>query len=78
MCGSIVSEFQECLEGDHNQVSNISEVRVVFHLLCENVARIDDTRNLINVDIFRLMAFANHIFLEVKCLIPFEVTEALH
>ena len=40
--------------------------------------RIDDYRNVIDINILQLMAFANHIFWRFKCLIPFEVTEAAH
>ena len=65
VCGNIVTLFQERLEGDHNWASEIYEVRVVFHLFCENIAQIDDSSNVINVDIFRLMELTNHIFLEV-------------
>ena len=44
--------FQERLDGDHHRVLEISEVHGVFHFLRENVARIDDSRNVIDVDIF--------------------------
>ena len=63
VCGNIVTVFQERLEGDHHRVSEISEVRVVFHFLRENVARIDDSRNVIDVYMFRLVAFAKPYFL---------------
>ena len=65
VCGNILTVFQECLGVDHHQVSDIYEVRVVFHSPRENFARIDDSRNVINVDIFRLMEFTNHILSEV-------------
>ena len=65
MCGSIVTVFQEHLEGDHHWVYEIYEVRVIFDLFRKNAARIDDARNVIDVNIFQLMAFLNHIFLEV-------------
>ena len=57
--------LQKRLEGDHHGVSEISEVRVVFHFLRENVDRIDDSNNVVSVHIFRLMAFTDHVFLEV-------------
>ena len=52
MCGDIVTVFQERLEGNHHGVSYIYEVCVVLHLLRENVARIYDSRDVIDVDIF--------------------------
>ena len=52
VCGKIVTVFQECLEGDHHFVSEISEVCVIFHFLCENVDRIDDARNVFDLNIF--------------------------
>ena len=57
--------FQKILEGDHHGVSEISEVCVVFHLLREYVARIYDSRGVVDIHIFRLVTFANHIFSEV-------------
>ena len=65
VCGKVVTVFQKRLEGDHHGVSEISELCVVFHFLCENVARIYDSRDVINVHIFRLIAFTNHILLDV-------------
>ena len=52
VCGNIVTVFQKRLEVDHHGVSEISEVCVFFHFLCGNVARIDDSSNVIDVDIF--------------------------
>ena len=65
MCGKFVIVLQERLKRDHNRVSEISEVGVILHFLRENIAWIDNARNVFNVHIFELMAFLNHIFLEV-------------
>ena len=50
--GNIVDLFQKRLDGDHHGVSDISEVRVVFHLLQKDVARIGGSRDIIDVHIF--------------------------
>ena len=60
-----MTTFQKILEGDHHGVSKISEVCVVFHFLCEYVARIYDSRDVVNIHIIRLMKFANRILSEV-------------
>ena len=60
-----MTAFQEILEGDHHGVSEISEVCIVFHFLREYVAWIDDSRDVVNIHIFRLIKFANHIFYEI-------------
>ena len=65
VCGNRVTVSQKRLEGDHHGVSEIFEVRVVFHFIRENVDGIDDSKNMVDVQIFRLMAFANHVFSEV-------------
>ena len=65
VCGNCVTVLQKRLEGDHHGVSEISEVRVVFNFLRENVDVIDDSKNVVDVQIFRLMAFANHVFSDV-------------
>ena len=57
--------FQKSLEGDHRGVSDISEVCVVSNLLCEYVAQIYDSRDVVDIHTFRLMTFANHILSEV-------------
>ena len=58
--GNVVTVFQKSLEGDHYGVYEISEVCVVFHFLRENVARIDDSRNVIDFDL-GLVAFTKNI-----------------
>ena len=65
VCENRVTVLQKRLEGDHHGVSEISEVRVVFHFIRENVDGIDNSKNMVDVQIFRLMAFANHVFSEV-------------
>ena len=65
VCGNVVTVLHNCLEGDHHGVSEISVVCVVFYFLRENIARIDDSRDVINIHIFQLMSLANHIFSEV-------------
>ena len=65
VCGNRVTVLYKRLEGDHHGVSEIFEVRVVFHFLCENVDGIDYSKNVVDVQIFRLMAFTDHVFLEV-------------
>ena len=57
--------LQERLKRDHHGVSEISEVGVILHFLRENIAWIDNSRNVFNVHILGLMAFSNHIFSEV-------------
>ena len=52
MFGNVVTVFQKSLEGDHYGVYEISEVYAVFHFLRENVARIYDSRDVIDVHIF--------------------------
>ena len=54
MCWNIVIVFQERLKRDHHGVSEISEVGVILHFLCENIAWIDNSRNVFNVHIFGL------------------------
>ena len=43
------------MEGYHHGVFKILAVCVVFNLLRENVARVDDSRDVIDVHIFRLI-----------------------
>ena len=57
--------FQKILEGDHHGLSENSEVCVVFHFLRVYVDRIYDSRDVVDIHIFRLMTFANHILSEV-------------
>ena len=75
---NIVNVPQELLKGDHHWVSEISEVRVIFHFLRKNIAWIDYARNVFDFNIFQLMAFSYHIYRRFIYLIPFEVTEAAH
>ena len=65
MSWNIVIVLQEHLKGDNHGASEISEVGVILHLLCENIAWIDNSRNVFNVHILGFMAFSNHIFSEV-------------
>ena len=65
MCWNIVIVLQECLKIDHHEISEISEVGAILHFLRENIAWIDNSRNVFNVHILGLMAFSNHIFSEV-------------
>ena len=65
MCWKIVIVLKERLKRDHHGVSEISEVGVILHFLCENIAWIDNSWNVFNVHIFGLMAFLDHIFSEV-------------
>ena len=65
MCWKILIVLQERLKRDHHGVSEISEVGVILHFLRENIALIDNASNVFNFHIFGLMAFSNHIFLEV-------------
>ena len=58
VCWNIMIVPQEFLKGDNHWVSKISEVCVIFHFLCKNIAWVDYTRNVFNVNIFRLMAFS--------------------
>ena len=62
MLGNVVAVFQKHLEVEHRGVSDISKVRVVFHFLREDVARISDSRDVIDTYIFRLMTFAKPYF----------------
>ena len=62
MCWDIVIVLQERLKIDHHGVSEISKVGVILHFLRENIAWIDNSRNVFNVHIFGLMAFSDHIF----------------
>ena len=57
--------FQKRLEGNHHGVSEIYEACVVFHFLREDVARIYDSRDVIDVHSFQLVTSANQILLEV-------------
>ena len=63
MCWNIVIVLQESLNRDHHLVSDISELCVILHLLCKNIAWIDNARNFFNVHIFGLMAFSKTCFL---------------
>ena len=65
MCWNIVTVLQERLKRYHHGVSEIYEVGVILHFLCENIAWIDNYRNVFSVHIFGLMAFSNHTFSEV-------------
>ena len=65
MCWKFLILLQERLKIDHHGVSKISEVRVIFNFICKNVACIDYVSNVFDLNIFRLMAFSSHIFLEV-------------
>ena len=63
MCGNIVIVLQERLKRDHHGVSEIYEVVVILHFLCENIAWIDNSRNVFNIHIFGLMEFSKPYFL---------------
>ena len=65
MCWKFLILLQERLKIDHHGVSKISEVGVILHFLRENIAWIDNSRNVFNVHIFGLMEFSNHVFSEV-------------
>ena len=65
MCCHIVIVLQTRLKRDHHGFSEISEVGVILHLICENIAWIDHSRNVFNVHIFGLMELLNHILSEV-------------
>ena len=65
MCWNIVIVLQERLKRDHYGVSEISEVVVALHFLCESIDLIDIYWNMFNIHIFGLMAFSNHFFSEV-------------
>ena len=67
MCENRVTVLQKRLEGDHHGVSEISEVRVVFHFIRENVDRLVDSKNVVDIHIFGLMAFKNYVFEPSKC-----------
>ena len=58
-----MTKFQKIMEGDHHGVSDISEVCAVFHFLHEDVARIYDSRDVLNIHIFQLVTFAKTYFL---------------
>ena len=65
ICGNIVILLQERLNRDHHRVSEISEVGVMLHFFRENIAWIDNSRNVFNIHIFGLMELSNHILSRV-------------
>ena len=65
MWGNVVTILQKGLEWDHHWISEISEVCVIFHLIYEYIAWIDDVWDMLHVNIFWLITLGNHIFSEV-------------
>ena len=63
MWGKFVTILQKVLEWYNYRTSEISEVCVIFHLLCEHVAWIYDSWDIIHVKIFWLMKFAKPYFI---------------
>ena len=71
VCWNIEIIFKERLKGDHHVVSEISEVCIIFHFLRKIFAWIDYASNVFDLNIFRLMAFSNHIYRRFRFLVTF-------
>ena len=64
------------LQVNNHGMTEIEIMSVVLHLLGEDVTRVDDARYVLQIDIFGMMAFTDHFSLRLRCLIPFDITEA--
>ena len=67
-----MTELREVGFRHHEGVATATEVCVVFNFFGEEVAGVDDARNVSNFDCFVLVFFANAVFMKVDVFCAFE------